>query len=201
MRRFCTVNNNQLIHDVCILLFRYPPILHFIPWTWSRQPGELSTKASFPSQLTVYALFSCELGGSKISSPACRSISIVTFFSTSLLTREKNPDCRLPAASTYWEPCVSIYCTWLLNGLLYLKNKQVDISTTFCFQKLFRGCVTLVTILIMMKLLLCQKARMPLLYHSCHEETIAESHHTLQSEVEEVYKKNGREIKENWTCL
>ena len=34
--------NNQLIHDVCIVLFRYPPILHFIPWTWSRQPGELS---------------------------------------------------------------------------------------------------------------------------------------------------------------
>ena len=35
-----------------------------------------------------------------------------------------------------------------------------------------------------------------------HVETIAESHHTLQSELEEVYKKkNGREIKENWTCL
>ena len=34
-----------------------------------------------------------------------------------------------------------------------------------------------------------------------HEETIAESHDTLQSELEEVYKKNGREIKENWTCL
>ena len=34
-----------------------------------------------------------------------------------------------------------------------------------------------------------------------HVETIAESHHTLQSEVEEVYKKTGREIKENWTCL
>ena len=46
---------------------------------------------------------------------------------------------------------------------VYLKNKQVDISTTFCFQKLFRGCVTLVTILIMMKLLLCQTARMLLL--------------------------------------
>ena len=35
-----------------------------------------------------------------------------------------------------------------------------------------------------------------------HEETIAESHDTLQSELEEVYKKKtGREIKENWTCL
>ena len=34
-----------------------------------------------------------------------------------------------------------------------------------------------------------------------HEETIAESHDTLQSELEEVYIKTGREIKENWTCL
>ena len=34
-----------------------------------------------------------------------------------------------------------------------------------------------------------------------HEETIAESHHTLQSEVQEVYKKTRREIKENWTCV
>ena len=34
-----------------------------------------------------------------------------------------------------------------------------------------------------------------------HEETIAESHHTLLSELEEVYKKTRREIKENWTCL
>ena len=30
------------------------PFCIFIPWTWSRQQGELSTKASFPSQLTVY---------------------------------------------------------------------------------------------------------------------------------------------------
>ena len=33
-----------------------------------------------------------------------------------------------------------------------------------------------------------------------HEETIADSHDTLQSELEEVYIKTGREIKENWTC-
>ena len=34
-----------------------------------------------------------------------------------------------------------------------------------------------------------------------HEETIAESHDTLQGELEEVYKKKTRrEIKENWTC-
>ena len=90
------------------------------------------------------------------------SISMVTFFSTPLLTREKNPDCRLPAASTYLEPCVSIYCTGLLYGLLYLKNKQVDISTTFCFSETI-SWLTSVTILIMMKLLLCQTARMPLL--------------------------------------
>lgn len=51
----------------------------------------------------------------------------------------------------------------------------------------------------MMKLLLCQTARMLLLpfltkrlirLHTYHEETIAESHDTLQSELEEVYKKN-----------
>ena len=58
--------------------------------------------------------------------------------------------------------------------------------------------VTLVTILIMMKLLLCQTARMPLLIlvseadrTTHHVETIAESHHTLQSEVKEVCKKPG----------
>ena len=56
MRRFCTVNNNQLIHDICILLFRYPPILHFIPWTWSRQPGELS-KHLFPHNLQCMHCF------------------------------------------------------------------------------------------------------------------------------------------------
>ena len=71
--------------------------------------------------------------------------------------------------------------------------------------------MTLVTILIMMKLLLCQTARidatLTILVSEAdmtayHEETIAESHDTLQSELEEVYKKKtGREIKENWTCL
>ena len=117
------------------------------------------------------------------------SISMVTFFSTPLLTREKNPDCRLPAASTYWEPCVSIYCTGLLYGLLYLKNKQVDISTTFCFSETISW--------------LCDFSDYPdhdeatavpnskdatltiLVWEadttSYHEETIAESYHTLQS--------------------
>ena len=77
---------------------------------------EVDSQVNYVSifSLTTYSVctVSCELGVSKISSRACHSISIVTFFSTPLLTREKNPDCRLPAASTYWEPCVSIYCTW-----------------------------------------------------------------------------------------
>lgn len=34
-----------------------------------------------------------------------------------------------------------------------------------------------------------------------HEETIAESHDTLQSELEEVYKKKPGERLKNWTCL
>lgn len=52
----------------------------------------------------------------------------------------------------------------------------------------------------MMKLLLCQTARMLLSIlvseadtTAYHEETIAESHDTLQSELEEVYKKKPGE--------
>ena len=98
-----------------------------------------------------------------------------------------------------------MYCTWLLYGLLYLKNKQVDISTTFCFLEAL-SWLTFVTILICDEAtavpkskdatltILDPEADLRTVYH---EETIAESHHTLQSEVEEVYKKTGREIKEN----
>ena len=107
MRRFCTVNNNQLIHDICILLFRYPSICILF------HELEVDSQVNYLSifSLTTYSVctVSCELRGSKISSRACITpFSVVTFFSTPLLTREKNPDCRLPAASTYWEPCVSI---------------------------------------------------------------------------------------------
>ena len=211
MRRFCAVNNNQLIHDVCIVLFlRYPPFcilfheLEADSLRWTKYKSIFS--------LTTYSVctVSCELRVSKISSRACHSISIVTFFSTPLLTREKNPDCRLPAASTYWEPCVSIYCTWLLYGLLYLKNKQVDISTTFCFSETIPWlcdfsdypdrdeayCWLPNSKDATLTILVSEADRT-----AYHEETIAESHDTLQSELEEVYKKNGREIKENWTCL
>ena len=138
----------------------YPPILHFIPWTWSRQPGELS-KHLFPYNLQCIHCFMW-IRWLKNQQPGLSLRFHCQFFSTSLLTREKNPDCRLPPASTYWEPCVSIYCTWLLCGLPYLKNKQVDISTTFYFSETI-SWLTLVTILIMMKLLLCQTARMLLL--------------------------------------
>ena len=91
-----------------------------------------------------------------------------------------------------------------------MKNKQVDISTTFCFSETISW--------------LCdfsdypdhdeatavpnsKDATLTILVSEAdttayHEETIAESHDTLQSELEEVYKKKtGREIKENWTCL
>ena len=115
--------------------------------------------------LTTYSVctVSCELRGSKISRRACVTPFPWSLFSPLPCSQEKkNPDCRLPAASTYWEPCVSIYCTGLLYGLLYLKNKQVDISTTFCFSETI-SWLTSVTVLIMMKLLLCQTARMPLL--------------------------------------
>lgn len=48
---------SYFIHDICILLFRYPPISHFIPWTWSRQPaGELS-KHLFPNNLQCMHCF------------------------------------------------------------------------------------------------------------------------------------------------
>ena len=81
------------------------------------------------------------------------------------------------------------YCIW--------KNKQVDISTTFCFSEAILW-LTLVTILIYdeatgvpnskdatLTILVSEADRT-----AYHEETIAQSHYTLQSEVEEVYKKN-----------
>ena len=55
-----------------------------------------------------------------------------------------------------------LYIVTLWVTALYLKNKQVDISTTFCFSETILW-LTSVTILIMIKLLLCQTARMPLL--------------------------------------
>ena len=83
-----------------------------------------------------------------------------------------------------------------------MKNKQVDISTTFCFAETI--------------LWLCdfsdypdhdeatalpnsKDATLTILVSSeadrttYHEETIAESHDTLQSELEEVYKKKPGE--------
>ena len=79
-----------------------------------------------------------------------------------------------------------------------MKNKQVDISTTFCFSETISW--------------LCdfsdypdhdeatavpnsKDATLTILVSEAdrtayHEETIAQSHYTLQSEVEEVYKKN-----------
>ena len=160
VRRFCT----GTVYTWCIhwLLFRYPPILHLIPWTWSRQPGELS-KHLFLHNLQCNCTVSCELGGSKISSRACHSISIVTFSSTPLITGRKNPDCRLPAVSTYWEPCVSIYCTWLLYGLQYLKKLVDNYFYNILFFRNYFVVDFIVTILIMMKIPLCQTARTPLL--------------------------------------
>ena len=128
---------------------------------------EVDSQVNYVSifSLTTYSVctVSCELRGSKVSSRACVTPFPWSLFSPLPCSQEKkNPDCRLPAASTYWEPCVSIYCTGLLYGLLYLKNKQVDISTSFCFSETI-SWLTSVTVLIMMKLLLCQTARMPLL--------------------------------------
>ena len=104
---------------------------------------EVDSQVNYVSifSLTTYSVctVSCELRGSKISSRACVTPFPLSLFSPLPCSQEKNPDCRLPAASTYWEPCESIYCTGLLYGLLYLKNKQVDISTTFCFSETISG--------------------------------------------------------------
>ena len=89
MRRFCTVNNNQFIHDLCILLFRYPPILHFIPWTWSRQPGELS-KHLFPHNLQCMHCFMW-IRWLKNQQPGLSLHFHGHFFSTPLLTRKNIP--------------------------------------------------------------------------------------------------------------
>ena len=89
----------------------------------------------------------------------------------------------------------------ILYGLLYLKNKQVDISTTFCFSETISW--------------LCdfsdypdhdeatavpnsKDAALTILVPEAdrtayHEETIAASHDTLLSELEEVYKKKPGE--------
>ena len=85
-----------------------------------------------------------------------------------------------------------------------MKNKQVNISTTFCFSETISWLCDFsdypdhdeatavpnskdATLII----LVSEADRT-----ACHEETIAESHHTLQRELEDsgLQKKTGREI-------
>ena len=163
MRRFCAVNNNQLIHDICILLFRYPPILRFIPWTWSRQPGELS-KHLFPHNLQCMHCFMW-IRWLKNQQPGLSLHFHCHFFLHSLAYKRKKSWLQVTSRQHLLRSLCKhiLYMVTLWVTVLILKNKQVDISTTFCFLETI-SWFTLVTILIMTKLLqLCQTSRMLLL--------------------------------------
>ena len=107
-----------------------------------------------------------------------------------------------------WEPCLSIYCTGLLYGLLYLKNKQLDISITFCFSEAISGWLSWLSW--SWRSYCCAKQQGCYSYHSWRrgwydclswEDHCRVSRYFVEWIGRGLQKKTGREIKENWTCL